>query len=692
MKTLSSMMIRIIALSLVLTSCGKLPFLKMSKQERISDMQWIFSMYEQYYAPLKYKEKKFNFDNEELKEEYIVKAEADQENAEFFKLMQAYVAEFKDAHNSGALPPVSRSGQAEVAFIGFDGKRVGDGFYVEKLLPSYVNDTGLSVKVGDTITHMNGKTLKEAVDETLTQYRDLGRAESNYTYLMRNLFLRISLSHPMPLHVGDMPKAVNLTVKRGGKTLEVTDYFIAQGYLEFVKEQKAAVAAQSAGKKTIVMGSNKIDQNGNLKLMKLDGRLHSTHIVKFMREVDELKSIYESFDLPMPAFLDSLNFYADQTFEFIDDALAWSIVNGKKDEAGHLITELLSFDNGEEQEVPKADLQVANIKKLKKARNLPAGYELIVLGDEETLKYPYYPAYVYEQTVGIGEDAKKVKVGYVLIDTFSPSQPAAQVLSEFQQTIVEFKKKGVKSIVIDTINNGGGSLALGNALASALTSKEVQYPGIQLKANEYWYESLEKDSKLTAFNPTVRYAKKIAFDIVKKSFESDEWLTPIMPIQALENFGLTVDKKKVPTDDTKIVVLINEMCASMCDIFSATLQDNDMAIIMGAQSMGAGGNVVNHTQAPKSNFQVRMTESLIVRANGEYIENNGTTPDIALNVNADSKDKYKNIIKKAFKEAATRIILIPEDEAPAPVKPRSIGDEDNNESEQTSEGSKVALN
>jgi MYXO-CTERM domain-containing protein len=102
-----------------------------------------------------------------------------------------------------------------------------------------------------------------------------------------------------------------------------------------------------------------------------------------------------------------------------------------------------------------------------------------------------------------------------------------------------------------------------------------------------------------------------------------------------------------------IVVLTNEMCASMCDMFAAVMQDNHLAKIVGSRTMGAGGNVVEHMEAPNSHLTVAQTESLVLRADGTPIENHGVTPDVALNTNASVLDKYGPVMLQAVNVIAT---------------------------------------
>ena len=290
---------------------------------------------------------------------------------------------------------------------------------------------------------------------------------------------------------------------------------------------------------------------------------------------------------------------------------------------------------------------------------------MIVLGPDDALRYPMYPAYIFSVD---NEKKEKVKVGYIYLDTFSPAD-AMQAFLDFKETLSKFKAKCVKSIVIDTINNGGGSLGLGIALAQTLSKKKLELPGIQLRLSDSWLLEFREQADNPGYNPTVKRLKQMAYDSLEKDIADGRWLSSPLPIEALGDFTSWIDTYNSPGSETKIVVLVNEMCASMCDIFSAIMQDNKRAVIMGAQSMGAGGNVVNHSSSPRTNFQVRQTESLITRNNGSYIENNGTTPDIELVVNTDAKNKYSNIINKALAEAAkSNEVVIQPVPAPAPAE------------------------
>ncbi len=86
----------------------------------------------------------------------------------------------------------------------------------------------------------------------------------------------------------------------------------------------------------------------------------------------------------------------------------------------------------------------------------------------------------------------------------------------------------------------------------------------------------------------------------------------------------------------------------MCDIFASVFKDNKLGAIVGSQTMGAGGNVVMHGVAPVSKAIVMQTESLVVDANGKYLENRGVVPDVAMDTLLDRSADYSETYLKAL--------------------------------------------
>ena len=138
------------------------------------------------------------------------------------------------------------------------------------------------------------------------------------------------------------------------------------------------------------------------------------------------------------------------------------------------------------------------------------------------------------------------------------------------------------------------------------------------------------------------------FHKINESRENEELLS--------ENIGfkeLFPSVKKASAKEKQTVVLmVNEMCASMCDIFSADLKDNGIAKVIGTKTMGAGGNVTPHMASPLLGNILTTTESLIVRYDGSLLENKGVNPDLEYKKTINDLDnKNEDFINAALKYA-----------------------------------------
>lgn len=123
-------------------------------------------------------------------------------------------------------------------------------------------------------------------------------------------------------------------------------------------------------------------------------------------------------------------------------------------------------------------------------------------------------------------------LGYIKIERFS-----SQTHKEFLNSLNQLKSKGLKDLIIDLRDNGGG--LLGEAVAIA---------------NEF----LEKDAMITYTEGNKR---------TRRDFIAD---------------GNGVFK------EGKLILLINQNTASASEILSGCLQDNDRAVIIGSRTFGKG--------------------------------------------------------------------------------------------------------
>lgn len=583
--------------------CDPVPRRQLTSEEKIADLYWVYSQFGENYAPLEYKQQRLGFNYETLKLETVEKAKLTKNNDEFYSLLFNFVSTFQDAHTSGALTNSSLPNRASVAYLGFSGERSGDNLIVKKFLPTIDKD-GYPVKEGDEILKLNGKTLKSIIDSDLKGFRNLGNVEANYTYHMNKIFTRVSTQNGQPTGSDAI-----LTVKRDDKEIEITVPWIVKDLYKFQKDQTEAEKA----KKSESTDPAELDENYVMTADGSNNPLFRFRILGFNGRPEFPFSTWVSISRQFrKTFLNS--------FKIVDLFASWEAATGEK-------------------EAPLTPMQT-----LKKVRSVPSS--AIEISSAQT-----YPAYVSVEKVRTkaGDDSgKKALVGTIYLDTFSPAEDEEEVIKQFKATLKDFNTLGVKTIVIDLINNGGGSLSLGAKLAQALFPTTIEMPKIQFRLSDTWLDEFESTILNSGAGDLKRELARRTLNGMIEDQAAGKKLSRPLSIETL--FPYELEKNEDYSENPQVILLVNEMCASMCDIFSAMLQDNGVAKIVGTQTMGAGGNVVGHNQAPNSHFDVRQTESLLLRKDGTYIENNGVMPDVEIAVNESAGSKYSAVRKKALEK------------------------------------------
>ncbi len=601
MKRLIILVSLIATLFLTLTACDPVPRRTLTTEEKLADLAWIYSQFGENYAPLEMKQKLHGFDYERLKRETNEAATLTKDNDEFYALMMKFVAKFKDAHTSAALTNASLPNRAQVAFLGFAGYREGEDLVVSQLLPTIDPKSEYPVKVGDKIRKLDGKSLREQIESVLVPLRDLGNEEANLTFHMNKLFTRISTQNGLP-----EGKDAVLTVERDGKTLELDLPWVVRDLFQFRMEQDQAKAAQAKKNGNFMMVADNRAETGvfSFRFVGFDGRMEMP--------IDRIQSVLRGV---RKTFVDG--------FRFIDGIETWSPVESASGAAGEL----------------------SPLEALSKRRFVLENAVMIDVAKT-------YPAYVAPVRLldSTGKPTKKKElVGYVLIDTFSPDQEESTVMAEFKATLKAMQSLGVQRLILDTINNGGGSLVLGMKMAQALSSTRIEMPKMQFRLSDSWLDQFESES-MNASNDSEREISRRILGDFESQRRAGLRLSAPLSAEVLAPFSITPNTAL--EEGFQVVLLVNEMCASMCDIFAAMLQDNGMATVIGQRTMGAGGNVVNHNQAPNSHLDLRQTESLIVRKDRTidpegYIENFGVRPTVELKTFGMAREKYKGAVQKA---------------------------------------------
>ena len=181
----------------------------------------------------------------------------------------------------------------------------------------------------------------------------------------------------------------------------------------------------------------------------------------------------------------------------------------------------------------------------------------------------------------IKEEVLDNNIGYIYISDFDGG-----CAEEFEKKFKELEKKGIKSLIIDIRNNGGG------VVDEALDILDL---------------IVEKNDKL----------------LITKDKNEKEVIT---------------NAKKEPIIKMPIVVLTNEYSASASEILAGALKDNKKATIIGVTTYGKG--VIQTIHRLKSGSGLKITTNEYYTPNHNKINKVGIEPDIKI----EAKEKYKNVL------------------------------------------------
>lgn len=279
-----------------------------------------------------------------------------------------------------------------------------------------------------------------------------------------------------------------------------------------------------------------------------------------------------------------------------------------------------------------------------------------------------FDAYIYAN-----EEGKRI--GVIRIPSFSSSSYKDSLDScaaTFGELLTMMETK-TDALVIDQLNNPGGSVAYLFALLSMLSDQPLDCAWHQTKLNPAEiYESqkdLEQLRKIKTQEDAASYFGEtmhgfpMTLEVVLfyrdylesliEAWESGEDLTDLHPFWLVD---------KVPPHPSvyyskPLLVLINELDFSCGDWFPATLQDNGRATLLGTRTSGAGG-CVEWFSFPNNQGIAGMsvTWTLAQRPNGERIENLGIRPDIEVALTADDFQSDYAPFAQAVRDAVNNIL------------------------------------
>lgn len=262
-------------------------------------------------------------------------------------------------------------------------------------------------------------------------------------------------------------------------------------------------------------------------------------------------------------------------------------------------------------------------------------------------------------TAAIYEAAGK-KIGVLRV----PSYTVEEYLGAAAQAILQLEAE-TDVLVLDQTNNPGGYVHVVSNLVSLFAQDSVKDIDFAVRPSMKWLESfqganeeiagmLKKDPKDAAANALAARFQYLESEM-RDSLAERRYLSNPFSLNFGGTFGMIQPQPEYKYTKP-ILLLVNELDISGGDAFPAIMQDAKRAVLFGQRTIGGGGNVAEYGPLTHSHFKFSLTESLMVRANGQYVENLGVTPDIIHDFNEDDfMNGYRNYVK-AFSVEALKLV------------------------------------
>jgi hypothetical protein len=267
-------------------------------------------------------------------------------------------------------------------------------------------------------------------------------------------------------------------------------------------------------------------------------------------------------------------------------------------------------------------------------------------------------------TAAIYEAAGK-RIGILRI----PSYDEDSLLEVLARAIIIMEQE-TDVLVIDQTNNPGGSVSLVSDIVSLFADKSFKDVEFRLRPSLNWMKTMQElnaeIAKALANDPNdmAANALKARFEYleseVRDSLQERKFFTNPVPLNLSGTFGM-IQPSGMVRYTKPVLLLINEFAFSGGDALPAIMQDNNRAVLFGARTTGAGGNVREYGPLSNSFLKFSVTESLMIRPNGKFVENIGVSPDVEYAITTDDfLNGYRGYVQAFTREALKLAGVSPE--------------------------------
>jgi len=238
--------------------------------------------------------------------------------------------------------------------------------------------------------------------------------------------------------------------------------------------------------------------------------------------------------------------------------------------------------------------------------------------------------------------------GYIRIQTFNVFSDD-DFVNEFIRIAALLPKTG---LIIDVRGNGGGNIIAGERLLQVLTPQRIDPERLHFLNSSLTLSLCEHNPFIEQWKPSIAQAVETGATY-SQGF-------PLLPVERYNDIG---QKYQGP-----VVLLIDALCYSTTDIFTAGFQDHDIGVVLGTSAnTGAGGaNVWGldllqeclpgpdspfKTMPRNASFRVAIRHTTRVgQRSGVLVEDLGITPDeIHRTTKKDVLKKNRDLIEHATK-------------------------------------------
>ena len=562
-----------VAAMIMTSSCGRVvspksqlaDYQEFTVQQRLDDFNYITGIFDEYYAMLNYKESRFGFNWATVKAEYQAKISAEGvTRTEFAKLMQELVAQVKDAHTSAQF-----------------------------LRDAY--SEGQEVKIA---------TLGFTTTREVQGGKNLAKVSSVFKQFYPS-------DDSAPIKTGDIVLAIN------GRDVDTVAKEDLIRYRDLGQAESNLTVAYSALANRLNVQNAELPSGDaivkvkrgedelEVKLNWVKASLWDILVKQDSDSENKTKAIRQIVDVrPDGSFI-----VQERKSGVIssDDLLpAAASVKGLKMRLAYqndvALAKLIGAIPGDDYPASSTDIEAEGLKfkLINSEKGLLASYRVEDFA---------WSRFVCGTSVDLGNG---VSISF------------CKFLSgeDYAKAFAKLKALGVKALVLDLRSNGGGYLDAGYELARAFFKSTFETNKASLRLNEEWVGEMRYLANASYLPVAVRDAYAQTVKTLETDIAANKRISSPVSIMGLSNASGVENAW-----EGKTYVIVDEMCASMCDIFSTLMQDHKRATVLGKQSMGAGGNVIGFGPSPHMKIAVRQTASVMYRLDGSIIENEGAKPD-----------------------------------------------------------------